>query len=110
MLYVYISFIRLSNLIHYFKVCSNFSQERKGTFKVEYLQKIEQEVQAKWAAKKVYESDAPKTPKKSPDEKYLVTFPYPYMNGRLHLGHTFSLSKCEVNYIHRCFTYTVMLI
>ncbi|XP_045480159.1 leucine--tRNA ligase, cytoplasmic isoform X1 [Harmonia axyridis] len=69
--------------------------ERKGTFKVEYLQKIEKEVQERWAAEKIYEQDAPKEPRKSPDEKFLCTFPYPYMNGRLHLGHTFSLSKCE---------------
>ena len=28
-------------------------------------------------------------------KKFMVTFPYPYMNGKLHLGHAFSLTKCE---------------
>ncbi|XP_047345994.1 leucine--tRNA ligase, cytoplasmic isoform X1 [Vespa velutina] len=69
--------------------------ERKGTFKVEYLQKIEKEVQAKWYTAKVYEEDAPLEPKSTSNDKFLATFPFPYMNGRLHLGHTFSLSKCE---------------
>lgn len=27
--------------------------------------------------------------------KWLGTFPYPYMNGSLHLGHAFSISKIE---------------
>ncbi|XP_029053430.2 leucine--tRNA ligase, cytoplasmic [Osmia bicornis bicornis] len=69
--------------------------ERKGTFKVEYLQKIEKDVQAKWEAEKVYEEDAPLYDRKTQDEKFFTTFPFPYMNGKLHLGHTFSLSKCE---------------
>lgn len=70
--------------------------ERKGTFKVEYLIGIEKKIQEQWVKDKVYEEDAPQTPKKSPQEKFFCTFPFPYMNGRLHLGHTFSLSKCEV--------------
>lgn len=69
--------------------------DRKGTFKVEYLQQIEREIQQKWADEKIYEIDAPAEPRSSPDEKFLTTFPFPYMNGRLHLGHTFSLSKNE---------------
>lgn len=69
--------------------------ERKGTFKVEYLQKIEKEVQNRWENDKISEENAPKEPKKDAEEKFMCTFPFPYMNGRLHLGHTFSLSKCE---------------
>ncbi|XP_036329061.1 leucine--tRNA ligase, cytoplasmic [Rhagoletis pomonella] len=69
--------------------------ERKGTFKVEYLQQIERDMQQRWEGEHVHETDAPAEPRQSLDEKFFVTFPFPYMNGRLHLGHTFSLSKAE---------------
>ncbi|KAK7143985.1 hypothetical protein R3I93_014980 [Phoxinus phoxinus] len=70
--------------------------ERKGTAKLDFLRKIEEEVQQKWEKEKLFEINAPTTIGGSTDKnKYLVTFPYPYMNGRLHLGHTFCLSKCE---------------
>lgn len=60
--------------------------------KVADLLEIEKEVQKRWSESKVFECDAPSD---STIPKYLTTFPYPYMNGRLHLGHTFTLSKCE---------------
>ena len=70
--------------------------ERKGTFKVEFLKKIESDVQEKWDTLKIFEEAASEDGSKgTEDEKYFVTFPYPYMNGRLHLGHTFTISKCE---------------
>ncbi|MGH0126524.1 UNVERIFIED_CONTAM: hypothetical protein FKN15_073854 [Acipenser sinensis] len=68
-------------------------KERKGTAKVDFIKKIEKEVQQKWDEDKVFETDAASGGESK--NKYFVTFPYPYMNGRLHLGHTFSLSKCE---------------
>ena len=30
-------------------------------------------------------------------QKYFITFPYPYMNGRLHLGHGYSIMNAEMN-------------
>ncbi|XP_032192180.1 leucine--tRNA ligase, cytoplasmic isoform X1 [Mustela erminea] len=69
--------------------------ERKGTAKVDFLKKIEKEIQQKWDTEKVFEVNASNVENQTSKGKYFVTFPYPYMNGRLHLGHTFSLSKCE---------------
>jgi leucyl-tRNA synthetase len=34
-------------------------------------------------------------PTDTTQEKFFGCFPYPYMNGKLHLGHTFTLSKVE---------------
>lgn len=70
--------------------------ERKGTAKLDFLRKIEEEIQQKWEKERAFDCDAPTTIGGSSNKnKFFVTFPYPYMNGRLHLGHTFCLSKCE---------------
>ncbi|GMT20866.1 hypothetical protein PFISCL1PPCAC_12163 [Pristionchus fissidentatus] len=70
-------------------MASNAAKERK---KVAALLEKEAEIQKRWDDAKIFESVA------KPEEnrpKYLTTFPFPYMNGRLHLGHTFTVSKCE---------------
>jgi leucyl-tRNA synthetase len=66
------------------------------------LREIELEIQAKWAAapQDYQEYDAPADYQNMSWEeknasKYFATFPYPYMNGYLHLGHAFSMSKTE---------------
>ncbi|KAI9997634.1 hypothetical protein PInf_001565 [Phytophthora infestans] len=56
----------------------------------DHLIDIEHEVIAKWDDAKLFESDSdPSKP------KYMVTFPYPYMNGYMHVGHLFTLMKVE---------------
>ncbi len=51
---------------------------------------IEEKWTKKWEEAKIFEAD--------PDdrEKVFVTFPFPYMNGPLHLGHAFTSTRVDV--------------
>ncbi len=59
------------------------------------MREIELRVQQKWKVEHTFEANAEFNADGSPKPKFMVTFPYPYMNGRLHLGHAFSLTKAE---------------
>jgi len=72
--------------------------DKAGSFaRRDRLLEIERAQQAAWETMKLYESDADQVDEKgsSADDKFFATFPYPYMNGVLHLGHAFTLSKVE---------------
>ncbi|KAL4195499.1 hypothetical protein AMTRI_Chr05g64990 [Amborella trichopoda] len=58
------------------------------------LLKIQAEVQKRWEESKVFAAESYEKPPE-PGERFYGNFPYPYMNGYLHLGHAFSLSKLE---------------
>jgi leucyl-tRNA synthetase len=51
---------------------------------------IEEKWQTKWENAHVFEADP--DPKR---KKVLVTFPYPYMNGPLHVGHAFTATRVD---------------
>lgn len=74
------------------------------TAKRDYLQDLEKKYQQKWQSEKLFEANAPPAEEiagLSPTEikekypKWFGNFPYPYMNGSLHLGHAFTISKIE---------------
>jgi len=61
-----------------------------GTGRRDRLREIEARVQKKWSEEKIFEVTYDES-----RPKFFLNFPYPYMNGRLHLGHAFSLTKAE---------------
>jgi len=62
---------------------------KPSTARRDLLHQIEIDVQKKWDETKAFETCAPE----GDSEKFMCTFPYPYMNGLLHIGHAFSLTK-----------------
>ncbi|KAI9501613.1 leucyl-tRNA synthetase [Coemansia spiralis] len=70
-------------------------------FKRDALVTIEKQWQKDWEERHIFEVDMPEDDSVDPEElhekypKWLGTFPYPYMNGILHLGHAFSVSKID---------------
>ena len=79
----------------------NKGEEAKGSNRLAHLREIEIERQNEWKKNNLFDADAEDNWNEKYDfetknnKKYFITFPYPYMNGRLHLGHGFSLSKAE---------------
>jgi leucyl-tRNA synthetase len=66
------------------------------------LREMELEMQKEWEAnpakymeENALEDYSTMTAEEKNNGKYFITFTFPYMNGFLHLGHAFSLSKAE---------------
>ncbi|UNI19942.1 Leucine--tRNA ligase [Purpureocillium takamizusanense] len=82
------------------------TKELKGTEKRDSLIAVEKKYQQQWAKEHIFEQDAPSTEEvplhsisaaelREKQPKFFGCMPYPYMNGVLHAGHTFSASKVE---------------
>ncbi|EER18473.1 Leucyl-tRNA synthetase, putative [Perkinsus marinus ATCC 50983] len=70
------------------------AENQTGNFtRRDKLVEYELTAQKKWEDAHVYERNAPE--EGDGPEHFMVTFAIPYMNGMLHLGHAFSLTKAE---------------
>jgi leucyl-tRNA synthetase len=52
--------------------------------------KVEKKWRERWEKEKIFEAKPDKR------KKFFINFPYPYINGHLHLGHAFSVTRVDV--------------
>ncbi|KIV83752.1 leucine-tRNA ligase [Exophiala sideris] len=87
-------------------VSSSNTLKLENTHNRDVLIAIEKKYQEEWQKNKVFESNAPTTSEipfnsvpaaeiRDKHPKFFGTFAYPYMNGSLHAGHSFTVSKVE---------------
>ena len=77
--------------IRFHKLFSTLIDSMKNTTRRDKLISLEQRARNIWDRYQYFTVEPNEQP------KYFETFPYPYMNGTLHLGHAFSMTKCDFN-------------
>ncbi|BAU00433.1 hypothetical protein LR48_Vigan06g012600 [Vigna angularis] len=84
-----------TSAVHSFRYLTDMASDGGKSFaRRDRLREIEVKVQKWWEEKEVFRAE-PGEVNPKPGEKFFGNFPFPYMNGYLHLGHAFSLSKLE---------------
>lgn len=81
-------------IYHFCQFHEMASESGKSFARRDRLLEIETKVRSWWDEKDVFRAEPCEKPPE-PGEKFFGNFPFPYMNGFLHLGHAFSLSKLE---------------
>ncbi len=79
-------------------------QQQRSTARRDQLTSYQTIAQKSWQDSKVFEVHSDETK----PIKFFGNFPYPYMNGLLHLGHAFSLSKLVRFFCYRYYSLRVI--
>lgn len=87
-------FYNVVGACRFFSLVEMASESGKSFARRDNLREIEAKVRALWEEYDVFRAEALETPPKV-GEKFFGNFPFPYMNGFLHIGHAFSVSKLE---------------
>lgn len=73
------------------KLFCSLMEAKKSTARRDKLISLEQRARHIWERNQYFAVEPNEKP------KFFQTFPFPYMNGTLHLGHAFSMTKCDFN-------------